>query len=220
MLLLRSGGCDSTYVLAERLKAKEPVRTISIVHPQFNLNAEQKHARKLVVEHFKRKKITWPHLDFEISRRHPFGYRHNVQMGGCLPGIWIGIAAAHLEQAEDLGIAYIKGDNAIHWLESIRGAFASLQSLSWRTGKLELPVEWLSKAQIIAGLKRHRLLGKTWWCENPNNGRKCGKCSPCMTHKTAEWVLASRNDFKLHGDWADANQEKTEVEHGQEKLPL
>lgn len=203
MLLLWSGGCDSTYVLAERLKAKEPVRTISVVMPQVLHNDEQRAARKMVVEHFKRRDITWPHAEISVSRYYPFGYANYVQMGGPLPGIFLGIATAYLESEEDLGIAYIKGDNAIHGLEAIKAAFGWLQTLAFRTGQLVLPVEWSTKAMILAGLKKHRLSRKTWWCENPRKkGVKCGTCQPCMTHKTAEWVLRTNNDFKLHGDGA------------------
>jgi 7-cyano-7-deazaguanine synthase in queuosine biosynthesis len=201
MLLLWSGGCDSTFVLAERLKAKEPVRTISIVHPQFNHNEEQRLARKRIVGHFKRKKIVWPHIEVVVQQKYPFGHKDHMQMGGYLPAIWIGIACAYLDDDEDMGIAYIKGDNAIHSLGVLRDAFNFLNVLGGRSGKLVLPVEWYSKAMILDGLKRHKLLRKTWWCESPKKGRMCGRCSPCMTHKTARWVLANRNDFKMHGDY-------------------
>jgi 7-cyano-7-deazaguanine synthase in queuosine biosynthesis len=206
MLLMWSGGCDSTFVLAERLKAKEPVRTISIIHPQFNHNKQQRLARKLIVNHFKRKKIVWPHVEVVIQQKYPFGHKHQVEMDGFLPGIWVGIASPYLDKEEDLGFAYIKGDNAIHMLESLRGAFGWIQSMNNRTGKLILPVEWHTKAMILDGLKRHKLLRKTWWCESPKDGRMCGRCSPCMTHKTARWVLANKNDFKMHGDYKDRQQ--------------
>jgi 7-cyano-7-deazaguanine synthase in queuosine biosynthesis len=204
MLLLWSGGCDSTLILAARLANKEPVRTISISINQFNHNAEQFAARQAIVAHYKKKKIQWPHVEVSIANKYPFDFKSHVQMGGVIPGIWMGLAPAYLDINEDLAVGYIHGDNAIHWLEDIRSAFRSLQAISQRTGQLVLPIEWHSKAMVIHELKTHRLLGKTWWCENPKKGRPCGLCAPCMTHKMGLWQLANKGDFKLHGDWKHA----------------
>lgn len=164
-LLLWSGGCDSTFVLAEMLAAKKDVRTISIVQSQFWHNEQQRLARKLIVGHFKRRKIVWPHIEVVIQHKYPFDHRGHIQMNGVLPAIWLGIATQYLAKDEDLAIGYIKGDNAIHWLEHIRESFKWLQRLAFRNGSLLLPVEWHSKAMILAGLKKHKLLRKCWWCE-------------------------------------------------------
>jgi len=200
MLICWSGGADSTLLLAERLKAAEPVRTLSIVG-LLNLrhNDQQRQARKKILAHYKDRKITWPHVEVIIDHHYPAGYKQHIQLGGVLPGIWLAIACAHLDQDEELGIGFIKGDNAIHWLGSIEAAFAALQAISSRTGVLRFPLEWLTKAQVLVGLKQHRLYGKIWWCEAPVNGRRCGRCAPCCTHATAQLVLKHRCDHKLHG---------------------
>ncbi len=219
-LLMWSGGCDSTLVLAERLKAKKEVRTISIVQSQFYHNEQQRRARKMIVAHYKRRKIVWPHVEVVIQPKYPFDHHGHIQMGGMLPGIWLGIAMPYLDKDEDFILGYIKGDNAIHCLEAICRAFLGLQNIAGRNGTLELPLERYSKAMVIDGLKKYKLLRKCWWCEGKVGGgpirgsKRCGKCAPCMTHKTAELVLRHKCDFKLHGDDAAVNGKKAELSLG------
>lgn len=203
MLLLWSGGCDSTLVLANELRRKdrtsETIRTLSITMPQLNHNKEQWRARKAIIAHYKKRKIFWPHVEVEIRKDYPCGFENFVQMSGHPMAIMFGIAMPYLDTNEDLCLSLIKSDNAIHWLTHIENAFEDLQKASFRTGKLNIPLEWHTKARVIHDLKKHRLLNKTWWCESPHRGRMCGECQPCMTHKTAKLVLQHELDYQLHG---------------------
>lgn len=192
-LLMWSGGCDSTLVLAEQLRLKNPIRTIGVTHTNIHVGEHLKKVRSNIIEWAKKRGWKWPHAEITLRNDHPENVdAYSSKKGLFQPGMWLSVASQFLEEEEDLCISYIRGDDVWHYMSAIRQAFDGLQAVAKRNGKLWTPLEWISKDQVIQGLKMFRgLYSKVWWCETPVSDKKrggikrCGECTPCITHVTA-----------------------------------
>jgi hypothetical protein len=200
-LLLWSGGCDSTFLLYDLLTAhqfKKPtcfvalkdgefVRTLSINHPQVAGGIYNRRARDVLRPLLQKKfKNNFVCGEIEISQNGLFidSYGGIVQ-----PPLWLLHASLYLDRDEDLYAGYIRGDDLWHHRDQLYEAFSVIQSFTGRTGRLLLPLEWVTKAEIIVRLKRARLLKHTWYCELSKDGRCCRQCPSCYAHDTALWRL-------------------------------
>lgn len=194
-LVLWSGGCDSTLLLHNLLAQRraclsnDEVRAISITHPQLPANEENKRARTQASKVLEKLHGKFEHLEITIT--HNDGAVRAIESGGGLtqPMIWVLYASLHLLPAEDLYIGYVKGDCIWNYRHELYAAFNSIQWINHRTGVLKLPLENTGKTDIIKSLKNVGLYRHTWYCEDPVKGKKCSKCTPCKTHRTAVWQL-------------------------------
>lgn len=201
-LLLWSGGCDSTLLLYDlltakyshddkkvgryvELKASEKIRTVSVYHPQQAGYAENHQARQRLLP-ILRKKFDFIHGEISVSQ-------DNIELdsngGMAQPMMWLLQAVQCLGTNEDLYAGYVRGDDIWHYRASLIYAFQYVQEFTHRTGKLILPLEWISKGEVLHRLQELRLLKHTWHCEIPKDGKRCKKCPSCTTHDTALWRL-------------------------------
>jgi len=194
-LLMWSGGCDSTLVLAEHIKTGMPIRTVGVTHNNIHSSHHLRKVRERIMAWYG--SVNWPHSEIEVGH----GDRYDVDAYPCReglshPGVWLSIACQYLEKDEDLILAYIRGDDVWHYIGWLHHAFDGLQGVSKKTGKLLFPAEWTSKAEVIADIKKFPgLYDLVWWCEDPQTtiptkkkGVKtepCGRCHPCRTHAAA-----------------------------------
>ncbi len=196
-LVLWSGGCDSTLVLFDLLRKRQaqgilglpddPVRAVSFTHPQVMAQEENRKARLALIPILENRFGKFARSEFAITLD-GFGCSTN---GGCIqPMMWMLQAALCLEKSEDLYIGYVRTDCALVYRPQLYAGFSAIQEMNYRTGKLFFPLEWTQKPEIITRLKTERLYRHTWYCESPENGKKCGKCSPCTTHRTALWKIS------------------------------
>jgi Queuosine biosynthesis protein QueC len=199
-LLLWSGGCDSTLLLHDLLAAKvedgqrvgefvtlardEPVRAISIDDPQVANGPQQKAARDKLR---KRLKVfgNFEHTEVAVTKTGPDITPSGIPQAA----MWLLHAALYLERSEDLYVGYVRGDDVWHKIAWLYQAFASIQGLTEKTGKLILPLEWADKSEVIDRLDKLKLLSGTWHCEKPKGNRACYACRSCRTHATAKFQI-------------------------------
>lgn len=200
MLVLWSGGCDSTYLLYtllydqyvtrgnHKLEPHQTVSTISIIHDRINAAEENKLARNKFIKYTNR--LKWTFHNFEVTIASDNG---NVCIGEnnglSQPLIWLPIAVNYLRPYEDLYVGYIHGDCVWHYKHEIYAMFDNMQKIRGGTGKLIAPLEWQHKYDILKNLKSYKLHNKVWWCENPVNGKNCKKCVPCITNSIAKTAI-------------------------------
>jgi 7-cyano-7-deazaguanine synthase in queuosine biosynthesis len=190
MLILWSGGCDSTLAMLEALP-KGDVRAISIDHVNVPAKQELTKARAAILKRLRGRGCRIDHTILTID--------HNGQFSvpGCSgteqPNLWIPNAQAFLKDEEDLATGWIRGDDVWHYRNFVFEMFSTLQTLTHKTGNLVCPLEWERKEDVIRRLKAAELYDLCWYCENPKASKKsgtpCGTCVPCRTHQAALWRI-------------------------------
>jgi 7-cyano-7-deazaguanine synthase in queuosine biosynthesis len=194
-VVLWSGGCDSTLVLYDLMKEQydkrefAKIKVVSIVHNQVNAAAESRRARKQILKWFKKKGWGTPyHYEVTID-----GCNADKGRGLTQPPIWLSMGMLHTAKDEDLYCGYIKTDCIWHYVGFLHQAFNNLQGLLGKSGTLQMPLEWETKAGVIKRLKEAGLYDLTWYCEQPKRGAKCGDCEPCITHEMGLKLNARRS---------------------------
>jgi len=199
VLLVWSGGCDSTLALTQLLQDKKEVRTISIKHAQIGASKENSAARlsitrKLVEKGYKINNIG----EVEINDR---GLYIEIPKEGIIqPVIWIGIAAAYLQPDEDLAFGYIRTDDFWHYKTEFEYIFTYLtKMMSKSSSNLLFPVQWFEKTEVIKALREWDLLNLCWTCESPTyDGLSCGTCIPCTHMLNACKIINIEFPFPLY----------------------
>lgn len=213
MLVCWSGGCDSTLALAMAARelasqpecgGGQPVRALSVVHPQVPALTEGERARRELLPRLRRlcSRRKWAPVEHTVVTLRQRGQFFATRGTGLAqPLIWLGEAVSYLELEETLVLGYVHGDDFWHHRQEFLDGFGALQRVAGKSGKLWLPLEWLCKAEVIHSLKRLGLYGSCWYCEDPvykgggksgagKLGRACGRCCPCVAHLTGQWQLA------------------------------
>ncbi len=191
-LVLWSGGCDSTLILAdlaEDSSKKRPVRAISVECDQVGGAREQARARKRILKELRKRGHYITHGVIRVETKEGFGLNHYGQ-----PQVTLWMCAIQaLEQKEDLHAGFLKGEDFGNVWTHYQSAFDNLQNASGRTGKLILPLLYTRKTEVIRRLQKLKLYGLCWYCDPGSKGRikskPCGMCESCKTHRTALWQL-------------------------------
>jgi 7-cyano-7-deazaguanine synthase in queuosine biosynthesis len=187
-LVCWSGGCDSTLALYETAKAEGgKASAVSVVHKNIKGAEESKAARAKLLRRLKRLGLTIQHTTVTID--HAGDFDVGMPGGTYQPGIWLGAAMQFLEAEDDLCFGYIRGDDFWHRRAAFETAFRELQGMREGRGQVRFPLEWDTKADVIRRLQELKLYSACWWCENPEGGRRCRKCVPCLTHEAALWRI-------------------------------
>lgn len=189
-MILWSGGCDSTWLLFEeaaKLPKGQPLRVLSVNHQ--NVRCSRIAARRKKIADFLWRSFWVPleHIEVTVSAT---GGQPEFEGGLAQPQMWLAASVSYLKQDEDLMLGYIRGDDIWHYRSELLAAFASLQALGWKTGKLLFPLEWSSKMDVLkylANVERggRDLLSLCWYCEMRTSGEPCGDCPACRTHRMA-----------------------------------
>jgi len=196
-LVLWSGGCDSTLIL-DRLLANSselnPVRALTIIHDQIYPKKQPALARKKAKAYWKKKGFHLDHVEFNVTRT---GNIQANQSGGLSqPMFWLSFSIPYLLEEEDLYLGYVREDCIWHYKKELYGVFENWRKMSRRIGELRTPFEWTHKSAVISVLKDvDDLYKRTWWCEQVSNSKEpCGECTPCETHRTAQWQIEQGMD--------------------------
>lgn len=227
MLVLWSGGCDSTLMLHDLALANHahsqvkprlagdkvleapyssPVRAISFsCHQIEGGGAASKKARTKIIGVLRKKGLTIDHTEVAVS------YQGDAQMlcgnGGCAQApIWLVYAQLFLEVDEDLYLGYIRGDDIWHHKSELHWVFQYCQSVIGKTGKLYTPLEWDRKCDVQKRLAEIELLDLCWYCEMKSD-KPCGECPACVTHKAGLAIMGTQ----APGDFQDKHKHETEV---------
>lgn len=209
MIVLWSGGCDSTLMLLDLVKEasqNSPIRTISINHECIGGKGRSARLQIRAILEARKLPITFSEIDIKDGEKNVC-----MQIGkdgfSLQPSIWISEAMRYLSENEDLYVGYIKTDCVWHKMHELRSAFEWLQKLSGKTGTLKTPLEWCSKCEVLKELKKDKdIFDKTWWCEY-NNESPCGVCEPCRTHNTALWQISQKWDDLIYKEEIKKDEE-------------
>ena len=197
-VVLFSGGCDSTLVLYQiamnQLKQNVCgyVTAVSIEHDQVPAAKEQKRARELIKTEFLERQL--PIEFIEVKIKHESGSIRN-NYGLPQPPIWLSMSSLYVDKNDTVYLGYHDGDDYWHYKEHAEQAFKSFSKVQDKHDiKIEYPLEFQSKAEIITELKARGLYNLCWYCENPTiESTVCGTCNSCKTHLTALWQIEKFN---------------------------
>ena len=196
-LVLFSGGCDSTLVLHDLLKANDKnyisqITALSINHCQVSANEQNKAARESFKEEMGKRELNL-HVNFcEIAITNTCSANVNSigSYGLSQPIIWSTIAMLYASNEDTIYFGYHSGDDFWLYKNEFEAAIQNICKISAKTIKIEYPLRHLYKHDIIRILKERGLYEKTWYCEYPTvENKPCGECVPCRTHRTALWYL-------------------------------
>ncbi len=191
MLVLWSGGCDSTMVLHDLLQTaspSKPVRSVGVNCPRMGGNSRNLDARKRIQKRLERDGYGRLHRHIEVEINDNDNFHHVA--GLVQPAIWLIAAACCLIGDVDLYVGYVRGDDFGHYRSQFESIFNGLQAMSERTGKLVFPLEWAPKSDVLNALNSVGLIKLTWWCQNSGE-KPCQICSSCLTHAEA-WSRLNR----------------------------
>ncbi|KKM65846.1 hypothetical protein LCGC14_1487170 [marine sediment metagenome] len=198
MLVLWSGGCDSTLLLHDLAKNSSeyhPIRTISVIHPQIAAIKEQRAARKKVLRWMKKSGYHIFHQEIEVkhSGENIFCNEHEGAYAGngiSQYPIWMLSAVNYLQAEEDMYLGYIKGDDIWDCRYQIEESFRLLLHIMGKKGEIKFPLDRHSKPYVIQALKERGLYDLTWYCEDPDRkGKRCGVCHPCIKHDVSLYQI-------------------------------
>lgn len=185
MLLMWTGGADSTFLLWALLASGYKVRTLCVRHGQLGHDEQQAVARCAVAWRLGELGLpAWDHTDVRLDYA---GADMSVLGGGLpQPAMWLGLGVPHLRRNEHLVLGWHRGDDV--WqsrasIESAHAALSQLMQMDDRKGRLLAPLEGIYKQQIVAALDELDLGDIIWTCENPIPGHTapCGRCLPCAS---------------------------------------
>lgn len=199
--VLWSGGCDSTLALAQILDEAGPddeVTAVSILHINIGAQLQQREARAAL----KRKlastaKARFIHREIEwLSSDHQFPSSPGVSQAL----IWLASVVPWLRRGETLVTGHVRGDDFWHSCSEARAFFDAAISWGRRLYDSEgfvapvwsIPLEWMSKADVVDALAKRGLLDLCWFCEEYTSAKPCGTCTPCRIHATARAKLADQ----------------------------
>ena len=190
VLMVWSGGCDSTLALLHLLKEKKEVRTLSITHTHVqamneNLTARTTLRRELAIRGYS----IYGDSSIVSIQSHGICPPMPSRVKGARivqPQLWLGTAAMYLEDGEDLAFGYIRTDDFWHKKQAFDYVFTyTKEILGLTNSNLLFPLEWHTKSEVVKELHEQGLLKYCWTCEMPNNdSTACGGCTPCK-HMTS-----------------------------------
>lgn len=187
-LVLWSGGADSTLTLWDVLRdpAIGRVHALSFDHHNVPAAREHRRARRSIRAWLRRQGLKFKHTELAIYPNAKIR-EFDVTGGGLQhPVIWLPNTIPYMRKEEDVYLAYIHGDDFWHHRQSLIWAFGYLAEVAGKVGNLMFPLEYTRKFQVLQRLRKTRgLVSRIWYCENPQAGKPCGKCTSCFTHRTA-----------------------------------
>lgn len=191
--VLWSGGVDSTFLVYDLLEKGHRVTTtyIGVKNNQEKGHHELKQ-RKVMAEFFYEKyghKFNYketPNITIDIS-----GVGH-VKLGQAIA--WIGNSIITLREEHDyMAIGYVKGDDAIEYLDIIRESFNSLKRLSYAKTEIVFPLVEKEKLDMFNALPIE-LKDNVFWCERGETDATNCYCQPCK--KARKLGIVNKYQYK------------------------
>lgn len=197
--LLWSGGMDSTYLLLWLLSHgyKVTPHWIKLENNHFK-NDREKAAKErimnVLLNHYPEladritTRQTNPVMTMTLHNRHLVGT-------GCvrLSQAIIWLFGSQFIEADNVCIGYVNGDDAIMFLDKIRGVIKSLNKMRFSPMTLLTPLEKINKTVIWEEIPKE-IQKYITWCEMPESSLTC-KCPACLTHRMVMEKL--KEEYKL-----------------------
>ncbi|HEV8061104.1 MAG TPA: 7-cyano-7-deazaguanine synthase [Gemmataceae bacterium] len=220
MLLLWSGGCDSTLMLfwfaRQAVANGDPApRTLAINYEQVPCAEQQRKARGAILKELAHRKLPVQHAELTLTKETEAAIEceqganaDGSRTGLVQPALWLSLAQPFLQPTENLYLGYVRGDDIWHYRTQLFDAFNAMQGVLKKTGTLQLPYEWWPKCSVISELRAADLLKHVWYCEDRTVKKPCGSCPACRT-MSAGLHLESTN--AKEDAWRKENETVREV---------
>ena len=211
VIVLFSGGLDSTYLVWKNLKEG------NIVYPvHITINGNQ---NKTIIEKNAIDKIHSMLLADDLpgelrSLKHVYEFNgfalQNNSMWAQLPVWMLGILFSPLQEADEVQIGYVMGDDILTYSKEIKAIFNSYRPFLLNDAKnikFTFPLHQTGKSDMVEALPE-KYLKRVVFCEDPRNIREvdddvfhknCGTCGSCKTYKYREIFYKFRG-IDLGGD--------------------
>lgn len=183
VLLLWSGGLDSTYLLCDNLFEGNEVETVYLeIKNNERKVKREKDAIQKITEEIYRLKIG---QHFERS----LGLEVVLYDTNCLqlnqPLTWLyGLAFHNLTKVDEIQIGYCMNDDAISFIEDIKRVWEAYKPFFYEgeQPKLVFPLIKKKKTSMFTMLPES-IRNMIVFCEKPNGDIDCGECSACKRAK-------------------------------------
>lgn len=210
MLILWSGGLDSTYLLLTKLLEKQitsdsivastPIRTLSLNQKQIGGNANDLIARNKITDELKNLGYEFERIECAVQYDNS---EHGIQPAGfdglVQPPIWLFMGLVHASEHENLAIGYVLGDHCMEYLPYLRHTTDDYNYITKKDIQLDFPLKDKHKWEIMLQWRKSpqikHFLEMVWYCDNQSEAGQdpCGKCSSCTQHKAAQLVVDTAN---------------------------
>jgi 7-cyano-7-deazaguanine synthase in queuosine biosynthesis len=244
VLILTSGGFDSTYLMIKNLEAGNIVQPLYI---NIDIDSNQKKNEKKALQTILR------FLSFKFSKDQlrelnecEVGTSYASELTLNQPPIWIWGAHRYIHNRDyskryfdEIQIAYIMEDHALSFLPEIKQLYSVLNKFVFvkydtRFPKLKFPIIKLNKSVTFDYIAAYypEIFNSIWFCETPSTlTQPCGSCHSCKVandwnyigyQAAAERNLATsgREPFKLNSEkiFSDLVPDEVEYKSFEEKM--
>jgi len=193
-----SGGLDSTYSVLTYLK-----KGYRVDAPYFTIQNNDRKV-KCEIETIKRFRDMEPFKTYIDNGKLCVYESSSVEIltdSDCVveltqPPIWLlasFFCVGWRKPVDELVISYVLNDCAVSYVDDLRRVWESLRGFVGIENRkhypeLKFPLLKTNKLNIIDGYinqfdNGHDILNNVWWCENPEDGKLCGSCTPCKRYK-------------------------------------
>lgn len=179
ILMLWSGGLDSTYLLTKLLADGNEVTPLYVHLISPKADREMAAVDKM----WNILKTQYPRQLNDVIIHQGPNITINYNPILAQPPIWLFGAMMYQSHFDEVHIAYVMGDCAISFLDEIQSVW---QSFSWmfphHFAKLQFPLTKIDKLQEWRHLNDD-IRNLITWCEGTQTADNCGECVPCRKMK-------------------------------------
>ena len=204
VVVIWSGGADSTLALCEAVsqaRRHETITAISVtVHSNITLlQLQEQNAR---MDKF----LAWAKKrDWKIDHRKVRIDHTCIDLPSSQGTLWLCSVAPYLPDHARIWMGYIRRDDFWHEKAEHVAAAEALAKLSDRKWKIEFPLEWSEKWEVLRALKKWKVPDSLWWtCESPvkksDRIKACRQCLKCREVAAARalWKEKEKEFSKMH----------------------
>lgn len=186
MLIPWSGGCDSTLLVVEAVRAHHRVRTISFSTDQIAGSSRQQVARKILRTKLQGRFGCWVHDEIDIETSETAHFTKGP-LGIAQAIYWTMLCTMYARASDLVSIAWIQEDCVWGQITEIQKIFETGIKVLDLSASLYLPFQYHSKVEILQRLRVLRISTRDmWWCqENKIKQSANCICSSCTIYRQA-----------------------------------
>ena len=187
MLIPWSGGCDSTLLVIEALRAGHKVRTIGYNSKLIAASARQRTSRQVLRATIQSRFGHWTHDEIRMDSTNT-AFLSKGDFGNPQAFYWTVMSLVYGRPSDLVAIAWIDPDSFV-WqnIASIKQLFELGTRILDSKAILYLPFEHYSKVKILQRLRELRFSTKDmWWCQEQSlvKSATC-TCQSCSRYRQA-----------------------------------
>lgn len=206
-IVLWSGGADSTEILTWLASASSecyPKIALSVTGYNGQINKKQLMGQNAAqIRYLKWANKKGYHIKHErIAMTGSFVARGDPaqKMAMAQPVVWLSAVINVVDEGDTIYMGYNRGSSFWHNRSLFEDAFHAVCRLKGIKAKLEYPLEWDFKADILRKLRKKKVPNNCWFsCDKTEDGKACGECSKCkkMAEAKKHWRYKHEKDPSL-----------------------